>query len=411
MASFASLVGEAEMPVSSVWAALLRMAVRASHRGVSSLQRKRGRLVLRERKSGRMETGHGVTVLAAIAAWSTSKLPAMRIAMAIETGLVRGMVVRIQAGRLMALGAGDGLVLPVQRISGRPVAGLRERGRLPTGDRVTGAALSVIGTTLELALVFVLMAIHSPFVGDRGLEIGILVALHAGQALMLSVQRELSLAMIERGGEPDLAPGFRVVAGLAAGRKRAVMRVLMAAVTLGKIQPGVLHDFGVRFRRAMALCALHAAVLSGERKMRGGVVERAHRLPVPRIMTALAVASQLSRVTVFVTREARGMQSLKGVVQVLGQDALAVTFGDVPRIVALLALQLGVAAFQSVAGALVVELVFRGGPLIDAEVLAVVLRVASGAIHVSFRAVHVPAVIAFPLCHQVFDFCMTRQAA
>ena len=117
--------------------------------------------------------------------------------MAIETSLVSRMVVGIQASRLVALGACDGLVLPAQRIGRRLVAGLRESGWLPARDCVTGAAFPVIGTVLELALVLVLMAIHALLVGDSSLEIGILVAFHAGQALVLSVQRELGSAVIE----------------------------------------------------------------------------------------------------------------------------------------------------------------------------------------------------------------------
>lgn len=58
-------------------------------------------------------------------------------------------------------------------------------------------------------------------------------------------------------------------------------------------------------------------------------------------MAALAIGSQLPRMTVLVTRQTRRMESLKSAVKVLDHDPFAIRLRDVSRVVALRAGQPG----------------------------------------------------------------------
>jgi hypothetical protein len=116
-----------------------------------------------------------------------------------------------------------------QGVFRRLVIRLRERGGPPPSYNVTRTAFAVVSAADELALVLILMAIYALLVRDRFLEVRILVAFLAGKPLMLPVERELRLAVVKRAPR-DLhtLPARGVVARLAARRKRAMMRILMA---------------------------------------------------------------------------------------------------------------------------------------------------------------------------------------
>ena len=79
-------------------------------------------------------------------------------------------------------------------------------------------------------------------------------------------------------------------------------------------------------------------------------------------------------------------------------------------VVTLLAVQTGVATHQRIAGLAVVELLFGRLPLVDAELLTVMFRVAAHTIHVALGAVnHVP-MVALVLAHQCPNLAVTFQA-
>jgi len=76
----------------------------------------------------------------------------------------------------------------------------------------------------------------------------------------------------------------------------------------------------------------------------------------------------------------------------------------------LLAVQTGVATHERIAGLAVVELLLGRLPFVDAEVLAVMLRMAAHTIHVALGPVHHPPVVALVLAHQGPNLAVTIQA-
>ena len=117
--------------------------------------------------------------------------------MAIEAGLELRAIVDAGSGRRVALGAGQPLVFARDRVGGSLMTGLGERRRLPTRECVACAAVAVIGAMEELALVLLLVAIQAFLVRHRGLEIRVLMALHASHLCVLSVQRKLRGGVVE----------------------------------------------------------------------------------------------------------------------------------------------------------------------------------------------------------------------
>ena len=337
---------------------------------------------------GGMEALHFVAVLALVEVRGAAELPGVRVLMAIRAGLERRVIVGIETRRKVALGAGQALVLASERVLGGLMRGFGKRSGLPAGIGMTRPAFAVIGAGYELPFVLILMAIHALVVRDRLLEIGIHVALVAGQPVVLSVQGELSFAVVE-GAARDLCvlPTGGVVARFAAGREGSVVRILMAAGARLEIQSFVLDHLGVGLRRLVTLGALHIRMLAGQREMGGRVVKLLDRLPGGEPVTGLAVGAQLAAVMIFVAREAGRMHPLEGLGQIVDHDGFAVSGGDVLGIMAVFAFQLRMLAEQRITSLLMIELLLGGIPLKDAEALAIMLGVAARAIGVALGAI------------------------
>ena len=79
-------------------------------------------------------------------------------------------------------------------------------------------------------------------------------------------------------------------------------------------------------------------------------------------------------------------------------------------VVTLLAVQAGVAAQQRIAGLAVVELLLGRLPFVDAEVLAVMLRMAAYTIHGALGPVNHAPMVALVLVHQGSNLGVTIQA-
>ena len=228
---------------------------------------------------------------------------------------------------------------------------------------------------------------------------------------MLAFQRELGFTVVERAARHLHAlPACGVVAGLAARRKRPVMRVLVAAAAGLKVDSFVLDDFRVSLCRLMALRAFDVFVLPGQREMGHRMIECFYGFPVVVIVAGLALCAQLAFVMVLMTGEAGRVQTFERPRQIVNHDDFSVCRGDVLRVMALFAFQLRVLAEEHIPGLLMIEFIFGGIPLEDTEVLAVVLGVASGAIGIAFAAVGHPPVHALVRFHETENLAMAVEA-
>ena len=175
-------------------------------------------------------------------------------------------------------------------------------------------------------------------------------------------------------------------------------------------QAGVLDHLGVARRRAMAFGAFRVLVFTGQGKVRGGVIERLQRFPAGDGVAFLAVRAQLAGMGVGMARLTSRMEPFEGPVQVGDLDLPAVGQKDVLGVVTLLAVQAGVAAHERISGLLMVELLLGCLPFVDAEVLAVMLRMAAHAVHVALCPVNHAPMVALVLVHQGPNLTVTIQA-
>ena len=189
------------------------------------------------------------------------------------------MIVGIETGPHVALGAGHALVFAGERIGRVLMAGFDKRGRLPIVDHVAGAAFSMIGTVLELCFVLVLVAIHAFFIGQLCFKVAVFVTLEAGDILVFASERELSRGMVETVGLPHMFPVIRAVTGFARLLERAMMRVLVTSGARFKRQAYVLDHLGIRGRRLVALLAFQVHVFPGQGIARRHMIELRQRLP------------------------------------------------------------------------------------------------------------------------------------
>lgn len=134
------------------------------------------------------------------------------------------------------------------------------------------------------------------------------------------------------------------MASFAALGERAAVGILMTTGARCERESGVLGDFGVGRGRPMAFGAFHRLVFSDEGEMRGGMVERLHGFPCGHAVTLFTVGSQLSRMLILMAGETGGMQTFECVAQVVHPDLLPVGGRDMFGVVALLAMERGVAA-------------------------------------------------------------------
>ena len=189
MAGRTCQIGKMEIPTGSGWRGGARavrvMAFRAGDGDVRAPQGKTRRLVILEAERCRLESGNGVTILAAVGARGGGELCAMRIAMTIQTGLKSRMVIGVGAFPGMALGAGHALMFASDGERCTAMIRFGEGRCSPALYGVAGSAVASAGAVQELRLVRIAMTIHAFLMRHRSLEIGTQVTLQAGDIAML----------------------------------------------------------------------------------------------------------------------------------------------------------------------------------------------------------------------------------
>src|ERR1017187_4330879 len=185
-------------------------------------------------------------------------------------------------------------------------------GGLPAIGGMAAGAVARVFACGELPPMDVLVTGLTLHVRHRGLEIGGLMTLVAGHRRVLAEQREFGFGMVERRhGVSGGLPGPIVMARIAAGGKRAVMRVLVTIDALGEGDSGVTNDLCGRIgrgKRGVALSALHLGVGAGKLVFSRGMVESRDVFPfggrIGNRMTTLAFVAKLTLVPIFVARHA-----------------------------------------------------------------------------------------------------------
>ncbi len=229
VAGFAGAIGEVVFPVGARRRVIFAVAILTGDGRVRPFQGKRRGLVLFQGECRGVESFHLVAVFAPVKVRGARKLLRVRVFMTIGARLKRRVIVGIKTGGNMALGTVQGPMLACERVLGRLMAGDGERCGFPARIGMAGATFTVICAGHKLPLVLVFVAVHALFVFDRLLEIGLHMALVAGQALVFAVQREFGLAVVEiAAGNVDPFPRLSVVTRLAPRLERTMMRILMA---------------------------------------------------------------------------------------------------------------------------------------------------------------------------------------
>ncbi len=210
------------------------VAILACDSDVRTFERKTRRLMFFDAEGRGMKTVHSVAILATVGVRSTGELSAVRIAMAIQTGLKARMVVGVETSRWMALGAGQTLVFAGDGKCGVSMSGFGEGRRAPSRYGVTGAAVPAIGAVEKLAFVLVAVAIEASLVRHRRLEIRVLMTLQTGDVMVFPCQWKLRSIVVEVARRPQALPGVGTVALLASRRESAVVGVLMTTSARSK---------------------------------------------------------------------------------------------------------------------------------------------------------------------------------
>ena len=252
---------------------------------------------------------------------------------------------------------------------------------------MAGGALSALGALRELPIVRIgLVAVHAFLERERPFEVSVGVALGAIDAGVLAFERKLRLGVIETlvdSLEGKFLPPARVVARLAALREAAMMRVL---VTVGALVERNTHILRLAVRPiGVALGALDLGMqasqgIAGLRvvKLRLTGLADIDRLPVHKIVALQAVRSEAAFVLIFVAANATRRQTKIGSTRILDFDRRAFLGGDVGGVMAFVACQTSVPAFEQVSRFFVIERLYV--PFDQREIFAIVFRVTARAL-------------------------------
>lgn len=251
---------------------------------------------------------------------------------------------------------------------------------------MAGGALSAVGALRELPIVRIgLVAVHALLERKRLFEVSVGVALGTIHANVLAFQRELGLGVVEALIDclkRNLLPPARVVAGLAALREAAMMRVF---VTIGALVERNAHVLRLAVRPVgVALGALYLGMQASQRiaglrvvKLRLTGLADIDRLPVHKTVALQAIRTQAAFVLILVAGNATRRQTKIGAARVLDFDRRAFLERNVRGIVALAALQPSMLAFEQVPRFLVIERL--DVPFDQREIFAIVFRVTARA--------------------------------
>lgn len=304
----------------------------------------------------------------------------MLVTVAVRATLKLDLEQRVLALGDVALRASQTGVTALQRISaGGVLLHCKERGP-PSLHVVAGCAFALVRALGELAIVGIgFVAIHTLLEGDRLLEISIGVALRAIHGRMVPFQRKLRFRVVEPlidQRQRYRLPARGAMAGLAALREAAAMRILVAVRALIKGNAYILRLAIGAIR--MTSSALYRGVQAGERVPGFGVVELSDgdALPVFNVVTLLALRSQPSFVLIGVTGDTSGRQAQISAGRIRDFYCCSLLRRNVRWVVTAVAGNIGVLALQRVPCLLVVERF--DVPLDEWKCFAIVLRVAAG---------------------------------
>jgi hypothetical protein len=218
------------------------------------------------------------------------------------------------------------------------------------------------------------VTIHAPLKGERFLEIPASVTLSAVDACVLSLQRKLSLGVVEAlmdRVQRNFLPSQCAVARLATLRKTSVMRIFVAIGTLAKSDSGISRLI-VRAGR-VAFRTSHLTVLTRQRILRPRVIELhdVERLPILEVVTLLASLPEASAVRILMASRASGREAQISLGEIFNFDGSALSPNNIRRLMALIAGQPCMFAQQRVSRLFVIECF--DVPLDQGEIFSVML--------------------------------------
>jgi hypothetical protein len=212
------------------------------------------------------------------------------------------------------------------------------------------------------------------------LEIAVHVALDAIDRGVLAEQRVLRLRVVKSEARQQLfPPGSRVAVFASLRLERSFVRIDVA------VEAGLEFHVLVTGRpaghiRLVAFLAFDLDVKTCQRIPGLGVVELFRRLPVRKIMTLQAVVSELALVNIFVAWHAILRQAEKGFRRILHLNERAFLGNHVAGHVTFFTSHNGVLSFQVVPRQPVIKLFFRGLPVDQIKVRAIVFEMAADAL-------------------------------
>ena len=221
----------------------------------------------------------------------------------------------------------------------------------------------------------VFVAVHAFRKLQRLFEISFGVALDAVDLRMLAEKREFRLRMVELLILRYFLPPRSCVARLARLREGAMVRVVVAVAAFREGHSGKSRLTAGHFQ-SVAFFAGNLRVQSGERESRFAVIEFLRCFPIHKVVALKTVLSELSFVRVLMARIAILRKTLVRPIQILDFDLRALIFGDVGRVMALIAGHRCMLSLQSVARSRVIEFFERWFPVNQGKIFAVMFAVA-----------------------------------
>ena len=172
--------------------------------------------------------------------------------------------------------------------------------RFPAIYGMAGGAFAAIGTSAELTLVGIFVAIRALRKWYLRLEVPVLVTIFASDSFVLAEQGVFRFRVVESLEPVDLFPVRGVMTGLAGLGKAALMRIRVARCAFGEREASVLH---VRFHigdRWMTLRAGGFFVSPRKGIFSFRVIKERSGLPRVRCVAPSAILAELAAVRVLV---------------------------------------------------------------------------------------------------------------
>ncbi len=294
-------------------------------------------------------------------------------------------------GGNVALRARDIQVLAFQWIRRARVFWHSESAGLESLHRMARRAIAPVAARCELPLVRVGVAVQTTAEGQGPVEVRPFVAGIARHLGVFAQQRILGLGMVKHRADFDwgnLFPGERRVAGLARGLEGTVVGVGMTIGATLERDPLESQRLRIVCLRLVALLARNPRVRAGQGEACARVVEPRRGLPAVEGVAPRTVLTELALVGVLMTSEAVPREAEEAPVEVLHLDGRALRRGNARGVVALLARQPGMLAFQHVAGLRMVKALQGRFPANELEILSVVFGMTTRAVFLRGLGIH-----------------------